>query len=301
MQSTNPTRLAFIGLGIMGKPMAGHLLAAGFPMTVYTRSKHRAEELLNKGAVWANNPKAAAAAADVVFICVTDTPDVEAVLLGTDGVPNGLPNGLIESARPGLIVVDHSTISPGTTRTFAEKLAAKGTALLDAPVSGGDLGARNATLSIMVGGDAAAFEAVTPLLSKMGKTITHCGPSGTGQLTKLVNQILVSVTNLAVCEAMTLATAGGLDAAKTITAVAGGAAGSWQLSNLGPKMIAGDFAPGFMIDLQYKDLRLVLEAAAQAGVKLETTARVTSLFDLARKQGLGREGTQALFKIVKGS
>jgi 3-hydroxyisobutyrate dehydrogenase len=293
MQTSNNTRLAFIGLGIMGKPMAGHLLAAGYPLTVFTRSKARADELLARGARWADTPAAAAAAADVVFVCVTDTPDVQAVLLGDTGV--------IHSARKGLIVVDHSTISPDATRKFAEQLLAKGTLLLDAPVSGGDLGAKNATLSIMVGGDASAFECVTPLLQKMGKTLTHCGPSGAGQLTKLVNQVLVGVTNLAVCEALTLATAGGLDAAKTIGAVAGGAAGSWQLSNLGPRMIAGDFAPGFMIDLQYKDLRLVLEAAANAGVKLETTSRVTELFAKARDQGRGREGTQALFEIVKSA
>jgi 3-hydroxyisobutyrate dehydrogenase len=293
MQSTFNPRLAFIGLGIMGKPMAGHLLAAGYPLRVHNRSKAKADELISKGATWADTPAAAAAGADIVFICVTDTPDVQAVLLGD--------NGVMKSSGSGMIVVDHSTISPAATSDFAEKLAEHGTALLDAPVSGGDLGARNATLSIMVGGDETAFQKVTPLLQKMGKTITHCGTSGTGQLTKAVNQILVSVTNLAVCEAMTLATAGGLDPARTITAVAGGAAGSWQLSNLGPKMIAGDFAPGFMIDLQYKDLRLVLEAAAQAGVKLHTTERVTDLFSKARDWGRGRDGTQALFEIVKSA
>jgi 3-hydroxyisobutyrate dehydrogenase len=273
--------------------MAGHLLAAGYPLVVHSRSKHKADDLLARGATWADSPAAATANADVVFVCVTDTPDVESVLLGDAGV--------IHSARSGLIVVDHSTISPAATRVFAEKLSAHGTVLLDAPVSGGDLGARNATLSIMVGGAEDAFQRVLPHLHKMGKTITHCGSSGSGQMTKLVNQILVSVTNLAVCEALTLATAGGLDAAKTITAVAGGAAGSWQLSNLGPKMIAGDFAPGFMIDLQHKDLRLVLEAAADAGLKLQTTQRVTKLFEEAMKQGRGRDGTQALFEIVKSS
>jgi 3-hydroxyisobutyrate dehydrogenase len=291
MQQTNSTRLAFIGLGIMGRPMAGHLLAAGYPLVVHSRSKNKADELLARGAAWADSPAAAAANAEVVFICVTDTPDVESVLLGETGV--------IHSARSGLIVVDHSTISPAATRGFAEKLSSHGTTLLDAPVSGGDLGARNATLSIMVGGDESAFHCAFSLFQKMGKTITHCGPSGSGQMTKLVNQILVSVTNLAVCEALTLAIAGGLDAAKTITAVAGGAAGSWQLSNLGPKMIAGDFAPGFMIDLQHKDLRLVLEAAAGAGLNLQTTQRVTKLFEEAMKQGRGRDGTQALFEIVQ--
>jgi 3-hydroxyisobutyrate dehydrogenase len=293
MQNPPKPRLAFIGLGIMGKPMAGHLLAAGYDLTVHTRSKSKADDLIAKGAKWADTPAAAAAAADVVLICVTDTPDVKAVLLGE--------NGVIHAARPGMIVIDHSTISPDETKKFAAELALRGTHLLDAPVSGGDVGARNATLSIMVGGDAGAFECVQPILQKLGKTITHCGASGSGQLTKLVNQILVSVTNLAVCEALTLATAGGLDPLKTITAVAGGAAGSWQLSNLGPRMIAGDFAPGFMIDLQHKDLRLVLEAAANAGVKLPTAEHVTELFAEARKDGRGKQGTQALFEIVRGA
>jgi 3-hydroxyisobutyrate dehydrogenase len=289
----NLSRLAFIGLGIMGKPMAGHLLKAGHGLAVHSRTKSKAEDLLSAGATWAKSPAAAAADADVVFICVTDTPDVESVLFGGGGV--------IESARPGLIVVDHSTISPSATKNFAARLADQGTSMLDAPVSGGDTGARNATLSIMVGGDQTAFQKVLPLLNLMGKTITHCGASGSGQLTKLVNQILVSVTNLAVCEALTLAVAGGLDPVKTIAAVAGGAAGSWQLSNLGPKMIARDFAPGFMIDLQHKDLRLVLEAAAAARVKLITTQRVTEMFAEAQKQGRGRDGTQALYDIVRST
>ena len=277
----------------MGLPMAGHLLRAGFPLIVHTRTESKAAELLSAGAKWAETPALAAAESDVVFVCVTDTPDVENVLLGKGGVGN--------SARPGLIVVDHSTISPTATKRMAAELAARGTTMLDAPVSGGDVGAKNATLSIMVGGERAAFDRVLPLLQHLGKTITHCGPSGSGQFTKLVNQILVSVNNLAACEALTLAIAGGLDPAKTITAVAGGGAGSWQLSNLGPKMIAGDFRPGFMIDLQQKDLRLVLEAAKEAGIDLTATKIVAELFERAQKQGLGREGTQALFKMVRNS
>ncbi len=292
MSTPPPKRLAFVGLGIMGRPMAGHLLAAGHRLLVHTRTGSTAAELLAAGATWADSPAAAAAAADVVFTCVTDTPDVEAVLLG--------PAGVVRSARPGLIVVDHSTISPVATRTFADDLSRHGTTLLDAPVSGGDLGARNATLSIMVGGPPAAVAAVLPLLHLMGKTVTHCGDVGTGQLTKLVNQVLVGVTNLAVCEAMTLAVAGGLDPAKTIAAVAGGAAGSWQLSNLAPKMIAGDFAPGFRVDLQQKDLRLVLEAAAAAGIDLTTVSRVAALFAQLQHAGRGDDGTQALFDVVRG-
>ncbi len=286
-----PSRLAFVGLGIMGRPMAGHLLVGGHRLVVHTRTRATADELLSRGAVWADSPGAAADGADVVFTCVTDTPDVRAVLLGDGGV--------VRAARAGMVVVDHSTISPEATREFAAELSGHGATLLDAPVSGGDVGARAGTLSIMVGGPAEAFERVRPLLGLMGKTVTHCGPVGAGQLTKLVNQVLVSVTNLAVCEAMTLATAGGLDPAATIAAVAGGAAGSWQLANLGPKMIAGDFAPGFMVDLQAKDLRLVLEAAAGAGVELTTVRRVAELFERLREAGRGREGTQALFDAVR--
>ena len=283
-------RLAFIGLGIMGGPMAGHLLAAGHAVTVNTRSRARAESLIAKGARWAETPAAAASAADVVFVCVPDTPDVESVVLGTQGI--------LSTARPDTVVVDHSTISPAATRKMNAALVVRGAHLLDAPVSGGDVGARNATLAIMVGGDQTAFDRVKPLLSHMGKTITWCGPSGAGQLTKIVNQILVSVTNLAVCEALAFARASGLDEQKSITAVAGGAAGSWQLANLGPRMVKGDFAPGFMIKLQVKDLRLALEAAREVGLDLPALNLVQSLFTRAMKDGRGNEGTQALFEVV---
>ncbi|HSV16630.1 MAG TPA: NAD(P)-dependent oxidoreductase [Tepidisphaeraceae bacterium] len=286
-----PQRLAFIGLGIMGNPMAAHLLRAGHAVTVHNRTRSKADELLKAGATWSDTPAAAAAHADVVFICVTDTPDVEAVLFANHGV--------FETIRPHTIVIDHSTISPTATKRFAQRLAEHQATLLDAPVSGGDVGARNATLAIMVGGDRPAFDRALPLLQHLGKTITHCGPAGSGQLTKLVNQILVSVTNLAVCEALTLATTGNLDGKQTIEAVAAGAAGSWQLSNLGPRMITGDRKPGFMIDLQLKDLRLVQEAAADLGLHLPAVELVTSLFKQAQALGHGREGTQGLFDEVR--
>jgi 3-hydroxyisobutyrate dehydrogenase len=284
-------RVAFIGTGIMGAPMAGHLLAAGCRLTVHSRTKSKADDLLRRGAAWADSPADAARSADVVFVNVPDTPDVEAVLLGDRGVHT--------VARAGLVVIDHSTISPSATRRMAAALNERGATLLDAPVSGGDVGAKNATLSIMVGGDEVAFSRVRPLLERLGKTITYCGPSGSGQLTKLVNQVLVSVTNLAVCEALVLARKGGLDPQKTVAALAGGAAGSWQLSNLGPRMLAGDFAPGFMIDLQVKDLRLVLEAAHELNLDPAAVDLVKRLFETAQKQGRGREGTQALFSIVE--
>ena len=275
----------------MGGPMAGHLLAAGHPLTVHTRTRSRAADLLARGAVWADGPAEAARAADVVFVCVPDTPDVEAVVEGAGGV--------LSAARPGLVVVDHSTVSPSATRRLAAALAGRGAALLDAPVSGGDTGARNASLSIMVGGDEAAFRRVRPLLERMGKTITHCGPSGSGQLTKLVNQVLVSVTNLAVCEALVFAKRSGLDLHKTLAAIGGGAGASWQLANLGPRMIGGDFAPGFTIDLQLKDLRLVREAAREAGMDPGAVALVHRLFAEAQAQGRGSEGTQALIAAVE--
>jgi 3-hydroxyisobutyrate dehydrogenase len=270
--------------------MAGHLLDSGIPLTVSTRTRARAQKLLDHGAKWADTPAQAAAEADVVFTCVPDTPDVESIVLGKDGI--------LSAARSGLIVVDHSTISPTATKKMNESLKAKGAELLDAPVSGGDVGAQNATLSIMVGGEESGFGRVQPLLHLMGKTITYCGPSGSGQLTKLANQILVSITNLAVCEALAFAQKSGLDPQKTLAAVSGGAAGSWQLSNLGPKMVAGDFRPGFMIKLQHKDLRLAIAAARDAGLDLPALDLVFKLFDQGLRAGRGDEGTQALFAIL---
>jgi len=287
------TRVAFIGLGIMGHSMAGHLLAAGYPLTVHSRTKSRAEDLLSRGAEWAGSPAEAARQAEFIFICVPDTPDVQKVVLADDGVLSALTSGQI--------VIDHSTISPAATRQMAAAVAQRGGTFLDAPVSGGDTGARNATLSIMVGGEQATFVETLPLLRRMGTTITHCGPSGAGQLTKLVNQILVSVTNLAVSEALVFARANGLDDQQTLDAVSGGAAASWQLSNLGPRMLKGDFAPGFMIKLQQKDLRLALAAGDEQNIRLRATSLVHELFDQALKEGRGEQGTQALFEICRES
>jgi 3-hydroxyisobutyrate dehydrogenase len=287
---SNQPRLAFIGLGIMGQAMAMRLVEADYRLTVYNRTRAKASPLLARGARAAATPAAAAAEADVVFICVTNTPDVKQVCTG--------PGGIIESARAGLVVVDHSTISPEATVALAADFAARGSLFLDAPVSGGDVGAQNGTLSIMVGGDGAAFERVEPVLRQMGQTITYCGPSGHGQLTKLVNQILVSVTNLAVCEALVFARKYGLNLEKTLAAVAGGAAGSWQLANLGPKMIEGDFRPGFTISLQQKDLHLVLEAAERTHTSLAATSLVHQFFSAAQAAGHGKDGTQALYTVV---
>ncbi|MGA3067796.1 MAG: NAD(P)-dependent oxidoreductase [Tepidisphaeraceae bacterium] len=284
------TRVGFIGLGIMGSAMAARLIDDR-ALLVHTRTRSKASKLLQRGARWMSSPGKLAAECDVVFICATDTPDVQAIVCGDEGI--------LPAARSGLIVVDHSTISPAVTRQLAEDLAARGTHFLDAPVSGGQSGAINGALSIMVGGDLAAFEKVQPLLRLMGTTITHCGASGTGQLTKLVNQILVSVTNLAVCEALTFAGKNELDLEKTIAALAGGAGTSWQLVNLGPRMIEGDFRPGFTINLQQKDLRLVLAAAEDSKTSLPAVSLAHQLFTAAQAAGHGKDGTQALFTVVE--
>jgi len=287
-----PWNVAFIGTGVMGAPMAGHLLGAGHAVTVHNRTPAKAHGLVSLGAKLAASPADAARDAEFVFINVPDSPDVREVCLGE--------NGIIRSVRKGTLVIDHSTISPKVSREVAAELEKVGVEFLDAPVSGGDIGARSATLSIMVGGSDAVFDRALPLLRLMGKTVTHTGPVGTGQLTKLVNQILVTVTNLATCEALAFARKSGLNLEKTIEAVSGGAGGSWQLANLGPRMVKGDFRPGFTIDLQQKVLRLVLEAGEEGEVSLLATSLVHQLFSAAQSAGYGREATQALFKVVDG-
>jgi 3-hydroxyisobutyrate dehydrogenase len=283
--------VAFIGLGVMGLPMAGHLLLAGHSLRVHTRRKSKASPLLSRGAKWAETPAEAAKGAEFVFICVPDTPDVEAVILG--------PGGVIESAGAGSVVVDHSTISPLATRQMADQLSRNSAYLIDAPVSGGDVGAREATLSIMCGGDRSAFDRVEPLLRHMGKEITFCGSSGAGQLTKLVNQILVSVTTLGVSEALIFAKKNGLNLDTTMRAVGNGAGSSWQLQRLGPKMIVADNRPGFTVDLQQKDLRLVLGASEGSNTSLPATSLVHQLFTAAQAAGHGKDGTQALFTVLE--
>lgn len=284
-------KIGFIGLGIMGGGMAHNLLKAGFDVTVWNRTAVRMEPLVAAGAKAGSSPADVAAQSDVILVCVSDTPDVEAVILGADGV--------IESAKAGSLVVDHSTISPTATKAIAAQLSAKGVHMLDAPISGGSEGAAKGTLSIMVGGDAAQFERALPVFQAMGKTITHVGGTGAGQTVKLVNQILVVVTMLGVAEALLFAEAGGLDLAKTLTAVSGGAAGSWSLSNRGPQMVQRDWRPGFTIDLQQKDLRLVLEAADQFGVPALGTGMVFQLYRTLQQQGLGGDGNHALVKALE--
>lgn len=281
--------VGYIGLGIMGSAMATNLRKAGFDVTVWNRTTAKTEPLRALGASVAASPADVAARCDVVCINVRDTPDVEAVLFGE--------NGLIHGAKPGLIVIDHSTIRPDATRTFADRLSKKGVTMLDAPVSGGDVGARNGTLSIMVGGDAAAFERCRPIFDAIGKSIVHLGPSGAGQACKACNQIAV-LTNLAgVCEAIAFAREQGLDPTKMIEVLSAGAAASWQLANLGPKILANELRPAFRIDLALKDLGIVADAADASQLALDAIAVARRYLQAVADAGGDQLGTQAMIKV----
>lgn len=282
--------VGFIGIGIMGGGMANNLVKAGFDVVVWNRTRSKAEAIA--GATVADSPADVARRCRIVLICVSDTPDVVAVVEGSDGVAAGI--------QPGTLVVDHSTISPSTTRELAERVAAAGGAWVDAPVSGGSEGAVNGTLSIMVGGAEADVARAMPYFEAMGSTITHVGGVGSGQLVKLVNQMLVVINQLAASEALLFAEAAGLDLDSTLRAVSGGAAGSWMLANRGPQMIARDWRPGFTIDLQQKDLRLVLEAADELGVPALGTSLAFQLYRTLQTRGLGSEGNHAMVKALEG-
>lgn len=287
-------KIGFIGLGIMGAPMARNLAEAGYSLVVFNRTRERAEEFVSSlpqaDVTVAATPAEVAETSDLVIIIVKDTEAVREVVLGEEGVLAG--------GRPGQVVVDMSTIAPAAEQEMAVRLQEREMTLLDAPVSGGDVGAKEGTLAIMVGGPESALRSILPVLQRMGKTITYCGPVGCGQLTKLCNQILVSVTLLGVSEAVAMARRCNLDAERMIEAVRGGAAGSWQLSNLGPRILSKDFAPGFMVELMQKDLKLVLEAAGQHGAVLPATSLVHQFFNAAENRGWGREGTQVLARVI---
>ncbi|GAB4111496.1 MAG: NAD(P)-dependent oxidoreductase [Roseiflexaceae bacterium] len=285
------THIGFIGLGIMGGGMARNLLKAGFAVRVWNRSHAKMDDLVAEGAIATANPAQLAAQSDIIITCVSDTPDVEHVILGEQGVING--------AAAGALVIDMSTISPKATRAIAAKLLERGIHMLDAPVSGGSEGAARGTLSIMVGGDEADLNRAMPAFQAMGKTITHVGAIGAGQTVKLANQALVVGNCLAMCEALLLAQAGGVDLQKTYNALQGGAAGSWMFTNRAPQIMARDWRPGFTIDLQTKDLRLVIEAADELGVPLPTTSYIMQLYRSLQAQGLGAEGNHALIKALE--
>ena len=284
-------RVGIIGLGIMGAPMARNLLRAGHPLTVHTRTRARAAGLLADGAAWADSPAALAAAVDAVVTMLPDTPAVEAVMAGPDGVLAG--------ARAELLAIDMSTIDPAAARALAERASQTGVALLDAPVSGGEQGAIAGTLSIMVGGAAAAFDRAGPLFAALGKRVTYMGGPGQGQMTKLVNQVVGAGTLAAVAEGVLLAAGAGLDPAAVVEAVGGGAAASWMLAEQAPRMQRRDFAPGFMVRLQQKDLRLALASAERLGVPLPLTAVVQLLFTAVEARGGGELGTQAILTALE--
>lgn len=280
------TRIGWIGTGVMGASMCGHLMSAGFSATVYSRTKQKSEALIARGASWAATPKELAAQSDVVFSIVGFPSDVREVLLGDDGALAG--------AKPGAILVDMTTSQPALAVEIYEAAKQKGVHSVDAPVSGGDIGARNATLSIMIGGDSEVVTALQPLFEAMGKTIVHQGPAGSGQHTKMVNQILIAGGMIGVCEAIMYGYKSGLDLTTVLKSVASGAAGSWSLSNLGPRMIDNNFDPGFFVEHFIKDMGIALEESRRMGLCMPGLALASQLYTAVQAQGFGRNGTHAL-------
>ena len=280
------SRVGWIGTGLMGASLCGHLLAAGYRLTVFTRTRARAEALLARGAVWADSPRAVAASADVVFTMVGTPGDVREVVLGRDGVLAG--------AAPGSMLIDMTTSEPALARDIYDAARACGVAALDAPVSGGDVGAREARLSIMVGGDRDAFERMQPLLACLGRTIVHQGPAGGGQHTKMVNQILIATGMIGVCEALLYAHKAGLDLETVLTSVSGGAAGSWSLTNYAPRILRRDLAPGFAVTHFLKDLGIALAEARRLRLALPGLALAEQLYRALEAQGCAASGIQAL-------
>lgn len=292
--------VGFVGTGIMGSSMAGHLLAAGHPLHVFNRTRAKAEPLVARGAVWHDCPAEVAAAADVVITMLGMPGDVEEVYFGGRGATT-TGRGVIAAARPGSLVIDMTTSSPVLAERITAAAAARGVAALDAPVSGGDLGARNAALVIMVGGERAAFERATPLFSLMGRSATLLGPAGSGQRCKLANQVAVAVGMVAWCEALAHARLGCLDPAAVQQVISGGAAGSWALTNLAPRALAGDLAPGFLVRHILKDIRLAREAVAQGGVAFPGLEVAERLYQALVARGDGDNGTQALWALYSAT
>ena len=285
------TKIAFIGTGVMGASMAAHLLAAGARVVVYNRTREKAQALLDAGAEWAETPGFAAAGASVVFTMVGYPSDVEAIYLA--------PGGIVESSGPGTILIDHTTSDPALAVRIAKAAAARELVALDAPVSGGDLGAKNASLSIMVGGDEAAFESVLPFLSIMGKTVVRQGGPGAGQHTKMANQIAVAGSLCGAIEAVLYAENAGLDPRRVLQSIGGGAAQSWQMTNNVPRMLDGNFEPGFYAKHYLKDLRIALNSAKAMGAKLPMLELSERLFTFMDEQGFSEKGTHALYLLYK--
>lgn len=288
-----PRTIGFIGLGIMGLSMARRLLEAGHKVTVYNRTASKAAPLVALGAAQAATPRDAARGNEIVLSIVTDSPDVEAVLLGKDGA--------VQAAEKNALFVDMSTIAPETARKVGRELESNGVAFLDAPVTGGDVGARDGTLSILVGGGKAELERAREVFSVLGKQITHFGPVGAGQTAKACNQILCALNMTGIVEALHLAKLSGLDQSLVVEALGAGAGGSWALEKLGSRIAKGDFNPGFYVDLIQKDLRIVQDAAKPLGLPLEGTGLAQRLFADNQKAGEGKLGTQAMYKAVERS
>ena len=284
-------KVGYIGLGLMGKSIARNILKAGFPLVVHNRSQAAVDELVAEGASRANSPAEIAAQVDIVFTNLPDSPDVEKVALGE--------NGIIHGAHVGCVFVDNSTIKPATARLIAERLAQKGILSLDAPVSGGDVGARNATLAIMVGGPAAALDIVRPVFQAMGKTITHVGDSGCGQIAKAANQIMVAAQMVAMAELMLFAQKAGADPSKVVEAIRGGAAQCWTLDIKPPRLFAGNRQPGFKAFMQAKDLNIVIETARQYGIPLPSAAVDTQLFNAMLQNGMENLDNSAVIGILE--
>ncbi|ADU93398.1 NAD(P)-dependent oxidoreductase [Geobacillus sp. Y412MC52] len=280
--------IGFIGLGVMGKSMARHLLKAGYPLLVYTRTKEKAEGLLQEGAVWKETVADLAREADVVITMVGYPRDVEQVYFGEGGI--------LENARPGTYVIDMTTSTPTLAQSIYEASKQKGIHALDAPVSGGDIGAREGTLTIMVGGDEDVFLACKPILERLGTNIVRQGGAGAGQHTKMCNQIAIATNMIGVCEAMAYAKRAGLDPFKVLESIAKGAAGSWSLSNLAPRMLSGDFAPGFYVKHFIKDMKIALEEAERMNLPLPGLALAKQLYEELAQAGEENSGTQALYK-----
>lgn len=290
MQASRP--VAFLGLGTMGASMAANLARAGFAVTAWNRTPGRAAALADLGVVEAPTPAAAAAAAELVVICVSDTPDVEAVLFGADGI--------VEGARPGTLIIDCSTIAPSGSWDFAARLRERDLRMVDAPVSGGSEGARNATLTIFVGGDERDVEHARPVLNALGRTITHVGPIGAGQAVKAVNQVILAGTYLGVAEGIVLAIKAGLDVEQVVGALGGGAAQSWVLANRAGRMLDNDYPLGFKVALHRKDLGIALELAGQLGAALPVSALAAQLESGLIAQGHGEDDMSALARAIRG-
>jgi 3-hydroxyisobutyrate dehydrogenase len=280
------TRLGWIGTGVMGQSMCSHLIAKGFAMTVYNRSRDKAKSLLDRGAAWAASPRQVAEKSDVVFAIVGFPKDVREVFLGSDGALAG--------SKAGSILVDMTTSEPSLAAEIYQAAKAKGVHAIDAPVSGGDVGAREARLSIMIGGDREVSDALQPCWESMGKTIIYQGAAGAGQHTKMVNQTLIATNMIGVCEALLYASKAGLDLPTVLQSVSPGAAGSWSLSNLGPRIIANNFDPGFFVEHFIKDMGIALSEASRMGLSLPGLALAHQLYVALKAQGHGRDGTHAL-------